>query len=109
MQRPNDPKSPLKDARDCKYAAQIDEVRDEALHTTLCFLHALQKPLRRNLRGKVLKGVSLYLRNRARLRWLAFSDLRFRSEKSEAMFCIVRQQTHSGFVAQELTRTEDEE
>ncbi len=34
MQRPNDPKSPLKDARDCKYAAQIDEVRDEATYST---------------------------------------------------------------------------
>ncbi len=84
-------------------------MKQHTLPTTQCFLHALQKPLRRNLRGKALKGVSLYLRNRARLRWLAFSDLRFRSEKSEAMFCIVRQQTHSGFVAQELTRTEDEE
>ncbi len=34
MQRPNDPKSPLKDAKDCKYAAQVDEVGDGATYPT---------------------------------------------------------------------------
>ncbi len=34
MQRPNDPKSPLKDAKDCKYAAQVDEVGDGATYST---------------------------------------------------------------------------